>query len=142
MSGLNNALIKLKLVILSLPPAPPVFPQLQFEVPLSPVIAAKKARPSDGGSDEVCVSRRGGPLRIWRRRRSKSGSIPAQFYTVIGGEWRQWGRFKGRHFITADSGHDEGFQMVEISLKILPMDRHSVQRWSLSNSSNEGEAFF
>uniref|UniRef100_A0A3B3XXL5 Anaphase-promoting complex subunit 1 n=1 Tax=Poecilia mexicana TaxID=48701 RepID=A0A3B3XXL5_9TELE len=27
---------------------------LQFEVPLSPVIAAKKARPSDGGSDEVC----------------------------------------------------------------------------------------
>lgn len=31
-----------------------VFPQLHFEVPLSPVIAAKKARPSDGGSDEVC----------------------------------------------------------------------------------------
>lgn len=28
--------------------------QLHFEVPLSPVIAAKKARPSDGGSDEVC----------------------------------------------------------------------------------------
>uniref|UniRef100_A0A3B3C1J0 Anaphase-promoting complex subunit 1 n=1 Tax=Oryzias melastigma TaxID=30732 RepID=A0A3B3C1J0_ORYME len=27
---------------------------LHFEVPLSPVIAAKKARPSDGGSDEVC----------------------------------------------------------------------------------------
>ena len=27
--------------------------QLHFEVPLSPVIAAKKARPSDGGSDEV-----------------------------------------------------------------------------------------
>uniref|UniRef100_A0A3Q2CTV5 Anaphase-promoting complex subunit 1 n=1 Tax=Cyprinodon variegatus TaxID=28743 RepID=A0A3Q2CTV5_CYPVA len=26
---------------------------LQFEVPLSPVIAAKKARPSDGGSDEI-----------------------------------------------------------------------------------------
>lgn len=33
-----------------------IFPQLQFEVPLSPVIAAKKARPSDGGSDEVCES--------------------------------------------------------------------------------------
>lgn len=32
----------------------PLFPQLHFEVPLSPVIAAKKARPSDGGSDEVC----------------------------------------------------------------------------------------
>ena len=31
-------------------------PQLHFEVPLSPVIAAKKARPSDGGSDEVCDS--------------------------------------------------------------------------------------
>lgn len=29
------------------------FSQLHFEVPLSPVIAAKKARPSDGGSDEV-----------------------------------------------------------------------------------------
>ncbi|KAF3841859.1 hypothetical protein F7725_023810 [Dissostichus mawsoni] len=27
---------------------------LHFEVPLSPVIAAKKARPSDGGSEEVC----------------------------------------------------------------------------------------
>uniref|UniRef100_A0AAX7VSF9 Anaphase-promoting complex subunit 1 n=1 Tax=Astatotilapia calliptera TaxID=8154 RepID=A0AAX7VSF9_ASTCA len=27
---------------------------LHFEMPLSPVIAAKKARPSDGGSDEVC----------------------------------------------------------------------------------------
>lgn len=31
--------------------------QLHFEVPLSPVIAAKKARPSDGGSDEVCDGR-------------------------------------------------------------------------------------
>lgn len=30
------------------------FAQLHFEVPLSPVIAAKKARPSDGGSEEVC----------------------------------------------------------------------------------------
>lgn len=28
-------------------------PKLHFKVPLSPVIAAKKARPSDGGSDEV-----------------------------------------------------------------------------------------
>lgn len=34
--------------------SPLLFPQLHFEVPLSPVIAAKKARPSDGGSDEVC----------------------------------------------------------------------------------------
>lgn len=58
MSGLNNALIKLKLVILSLSP---FFPQLQFEVPLSPVIAAKKARPSDGGSDEVCEPPRWSP---------------------------------------------------------------------------------
>lgn len=80
-------------------------------------------------------------LRIWRRRRSKSGSIPAQFYTVIGGEWRPWGRFKGRHFITAASGRDEGFQMVEILLKILPVERRSVQRWSLSYTGNEGEAF-
>lgn len=29
-------------------------PKLHFKLPLSPVIAAKKARPSDGGSDEVC----------------------------------------------------------------------------------------
>lgn len=28
-------------------------PKMHFKVPLSPVIAAKKARPSDGGSDEV-----------------------------------------------------------------------------------------
>lgn len=28
-------------------------PKLHFKLPLSPVIAAKKARPSDGGSDEV-----------------------------------------------------------------------------------------
>lgn len=31
----------------------PVPPQLLFEVPLSPVIAPKKARPADTGSDEV-----------------------------------------------------------------------------------------
>lgn len=30
-------------------------PQLRFEVPLSPVIAPKKARPADTGSDEVSV---------------------------------------------------------------------------------------
>lgn len=29
-------------------------PKLHFKLPLSPVIAAKKARPSDGGSEEVC----------------------------------------------------------------------------------------
>lgn len=33
----------------------PLPPQLHFEVPLSPVIAPKKARPADTGSDEVSV---------------------------------------------------------------------------------------
>lgn len=32
-----------------------LFPQLHFEVPLSPVIAPKKARPAETGSDEVSV---------------------------------------------------------------------------------------
>lgn len=34
-------------------------PQLHFEVPLSPVIAPKKARPADTGTDEVSVLNRG-----------------------------------------------------------------------------------
>lgn len=36
----------------------PLPPQLHFEVPLSPVIAPKKARPADTGSDEVSVQNR------------------------------------------------------------------------------------
>lgn len=39
-------------------------PQLHFKVPLSPVIAAKKARPSDGGSDEVRDQRQIGYLDV------------------------------------------------------------------------------
>lgn len=38
-------------------------PQLHFEVPLSPVIAPKKARPADTGSDEVSVLNRGTKLK-------------------------------------------------------------------------------
>lgn len=76
MSGLNNALIKLKLVILSLSP---FFPQLQFEVPLSPVIAAKKARPSDGGSDEVCEPPRWSPACLAEKPAQRAAQSPRNF---------------------------------------------------------------
>lgn len=52
-------------------------PKLHFKVPLSPVIAAKKARPSDGGSDEV-------------RDQHLIGDLDVLFLSKLIGHLRSW----------------------------------------------------